>query len=501
MHLGFTELFRAEECSPVDLPTYTNIWRIEKRLYKLYDFRLPMPLPINWIAVFAGITIPYIVLLIAIGLPFNHTLVWLYVLPPGLLTWLTTRPVIENKRLPELVESQARYLAEPKTWVRLTPLSEKDRMVLTGRVWRNSATAGSRPATAARPASAARSAAALPAARQGRPERTGQVLRPTSIFRPEAASVQGTATARQAAQGQNGRPRPAIDADARPRARERARAQERAGSAGSSTRGHGQVRLAPALPASRRAPANRPAPPGAPPGPPQSSGLAAHAMPDVLPPATAPRPADCPRPTVAAQPPGIAPRPASAPQVQESRPASPVPAPVVQAPVVSQTFAPASPRVRAGGSGAAAPEVSHDGPGRRRPAEQPAAQNAGRAHWAAAPSGQGTPATLTTPPAPESFAPAGSAPAGPALENPAPPETPAPGPGQPVPPPSPVSPAPLAPQAVATPDWPVPARPLRPVPANPANPADAAASAVPRAARVARVACVTRAAPVACRAS
>ena len=84
----------------MDLPTYTNIWRIEKRLYKLYDFRLPMPLPINWIAVFAGITIPYILLLIAVGLPFNHTLVWLYILPPGVLTWLTTRPVIEGKRLP-----------------------------------------------------------------------------------------------------------------------------------------------------------------------------------------------------------------------------------------------------------------------------------------------------------------------------------------------------------------------------------------------------------------
>jgi hypothetical protein len=120
----------------VDLPTYTNIWRIEKRLYKLYDFRLPMPLPINWIAVFTGITVPYIVLLIAIGLPFNHTLLWLYVLPPGLLTWLTTRPVIESKRLPELVESQARYLTEPRTWVRLVPLSEKDQMVVTARVWR-----------------------------------------------------------------------------------------------------------------------------------------------------------------------------------------------------------------------------------------------------------------------------------------------------------------------------------------------------------------------------
>lgn len=115
----------------MDLPTYTNIWRIEKRLYKLYDFRLPMPLPINWIAVFAGITVPYIVLLVAIGLPFNHTLVWLYVLPPGLLTWLITRPVIENKRLPELLESQVRYLTEPRVWCRLGPLSEKDQTLVT----------------------------------------------------------------------------------------------------------------------------------------------------------------------------------------------------------------------------------------------------------------------------------------------------------------------------------------------------------------------------------
>ena len=123
----------------MDLPTYTNIWRIEKRLYKLYDFRLPAPLPINWIAVFAGITIPYIVLLVAIGLPFNHTLVWLYVLPPGVLTWLTTRPVIENKRLPELVESQVRYLTEPRVWVRLAPHSEKDQIVVTAKVWHSRA--------------------------------------------------------------------------------------------------------------------------------------------------------------------------------------------------------------------------------------------------------------------------------------------------------------------------------------------------------------------------
>jgi len=120
----------------VDLPTYTNIWRIEKRLYKLYDFRLPAPVPITWIAVFTGITVPYVVFLVAIGLPFNHNLVWLYVLPPGVLTWLCTRPVIENKRLPELVGSQLRYLSEPRSWCRMMAVSEKDEIQVAVRVWR-----------------------------------------------------------------------------------------------------------------------------------------------------------------------------------------------------------------------------------------------------------------------------------------------------------------------------------------------------------------------------
>ena len=119
----------------MDLPTYTNIWRIKKRLYKLYDFRLPAPLPITWIGVFVGITVPYVLFLIAVGLPFNHNLVWLYILPPGVFTWLTTRPVIEGKRLPELVSSKLRYVAEPRTWCRMAPLAEKDEILVTARVW------------------------------------------------------------------------------------------------------------------------------------------------------------------------------------------------------------------------------------------------------------------------------------------------------------------------------------------------------------------------------
>jgi len=119
----------------VDLPTYTNIWRIEKRLYKLYDLRLPMPLPLGQIAAFVGITVPYVLFLTLIGVPFSHNLFWLYVLPPGVLTWLVTRPVLENKKLPELLVSQVRYVGEPKIWCRMAPATEKDEIVVLGQVW------------------------------------------------------------------------------------------------------------------------------------------------------------------------------------------------------------------------------------------------------------------------------------------------------------------------------------------------------------------------------
>ncbi|RFU40936.1 hypothetical protein DZF91_14505, partial [Actinomadura logoneensis] len=130
----------------MDLPTYTNIWRIEKRLYKLYDLRLPMPLPLVQIGVFAGVFIPWILMLRLVGVPFKTPWHVLYLVPPGVLTWLATRPVIEGKRLTELLLSHSRYLAEPRTWCRLTPIREPREVVVVGRVWRRADQAAERAA-------------------------------------------------------------------------------------------------------------------------------------------------------------------------------------------------------------------------------------------------------------------------------------------------------------------------------------------------------------------
>lgn len=122
----------------MDLPTYTNIWRIEKRLYKLYDLRLPMPLPIVWIGVFVGVFVPWSLLLWLVGVPVEMPWHVLYLVPPGIVTWLSTRPVIEGKRLTELLESQLRYLGQPRAWYRLAPGAEPETISFSGRVWRAS---------------------------------------------------------------------------------------------------------------------------------------------------------------------------------------------------------------------------------------------------------------------------------------------------------------------------------------------------------------------------
>ncbi|WP_267898467.1 TcpE family conjugal transfer membrane protein, partial [Actinomadura harenae] len=120
----------------MDLPTYTSIWRIEKRLYKLYDLRLPMPLPLVQIGVFAGMFIPWVLVLRLVGIPFKSPWHVLYLVPPFVLTFAATRPVIEGKRLTELLLSHTRYLSEPRTWCRLTPIREPREVVVVGRVWR-----------------------------------------------------------------------------------------------------------------------------------------------------------------------------------------------------------------------------------------------------------------------------------------------------------------------------------------------------------------------------
>ncbi|MFV2195978.1 TcpE family conjugal transfer membrane protein [Nocardiopsis sp. LOL_012] len=148
----------------MDLPTYTNIWRIEKRLYKLYDFRLPMPLPVGTFGVALGVFALWVVLLSILNAPFTFGNGWhlvLWVVPPGVITVLATRPVIEGKRLTELLISQARFLTEARVYTRLAPEYEPGQVRVEVRVWHRHPDAGPLPGAGRRGAEPARPAVSL----------------------------------------------------------------------------------------------------------------------------------------------------------------------------------------------------------------------------------------------------------------------------------------------------------------------------------------------------
>ncbi|MET8867241.1 TcpE family conjugal transfer membrane protein [Nonomuraea sp. NPDC004580] len=184
----------------MDLPTYTNIWRIEKRLYKLYDLRLPMPLPIVWIGVFVGVFVPWSLLLVLVGVPVEMPWHVLFLVPPGIVTWLSTRPVIEGKRLTELLESQLRYLGQPKAWYRLAPSSEPEVVAFSGRVWR----AAPARVKATKATRAGKAAKAPRKERRTQRRREGQLTGPRQV-RPAVAAAAAAASQAPVAEPASGR--------------------------------------------------------------------------------------------------------------------------------------------------------------------------------------------------------------------------------------------------------------------------------------------------------
>ena len=130
----------------MDLPTYTSIWRIEKRLYKLYDFRLPMPLPVATVGVCVAIAVVWILLMRLVNMPWEQPWHVVWIVPPFLLGYVVTRPVVEGKRLTELMLSYSRYLFEARVYCRLAPEREPRNAVVTVRVWHRHPDAGPLPA-------------------------------------------------------------------------------------------------------------------------------------------------------------------------------------------------------------------------------------------------------------------------------------------------------------------------------------------------------------------
>ncbi|GAA2011413.1 hypothetical protein GCM10009799_44570 [Nocardiopsis rhodophaea] len=222
----------------MDLPTYTNIWRIEKRLYKLYDFRLPQPVSVVFLGVLLGTYAVWFALLAVIGVPFTTDPPWhvLWLVPPFIITFFATRPVMEGKRLSELVVSQVRYMAEARVYTSLSPEREPTEVRVAVRVWHRDPAAGPLPAVHKKTTpqnDTVRAARGAPVAAQTeRPvevdrARTGAGAATANDATPEAEPLPTVSSAGAAASARPPRAAPPLALDARRKERREHRHGER----------------------------------------------------------------------------------------------------------------------------------------------------------------------------------------------------------------------------------------------------------------------------------
>lgn len=104
------------------LRTYTSLWQLERKLYKWWDWKLPVPVSARMLLVLLGTAVPWMLLLAVIHFPFNltfwHMLWWG---PPVIVTVLSGRPLAEGKTLIQLVSSRIKYWTRPHHYNRMRP--------------------------------------------------------------------------------------------------------------------------------------------------------------------------------------------------------------------------------------------------------------------------------------------------------------------------------------------------------------------------------------------
>lgn len=124
---------------PLELRTHTRLWQVEKKLYKVYDYTLPMPISVRMIGIFLLTALPWAAVCLMIGVkfapPFGH-LIW--VVPPAALTYMGSKPVAEGKRLGELLVSQISfYVGQSSAYAGMRRHAAPDRIHLRAEVWRS----------------------------------------------------------------------------------------------------------------------------------------------------------------------------------------------------------------------------------------------------------------------------------------------------------------------------------------------------------------------------
>lgn len=121
----------------LDLPTYSRLFEVERKLYKIFDLELPRPVGLLEAAAFVGTLLVIIVVMSVLGQGLSADTAFIFVVPPGVAAWLVSQQfdVTDAKRPHMWVLAQLRYLVEPRHLVRLNANREPKRMRIAREFW------------------------------------------------------------------------------------------------------------------------------------------------------------------------------------------------------------------------------------------------------------------------------------------------------------------------------------------------------------------------------
>ena len=98
----------------MDLPTYTRVFTIERRLYRIFDFELPVPVSATQLGAFVVSTIVVLTAGKLLGIPLTPLTIAPHLGLAAVASWLMCQPIAERKRPHQWLASQLRFLTEPK---------------------------------------------------------------------------------------------------------------------------------------------------------------------------------------------------------------------------------------------------------------------------------------------------------------------------------------------------------------------------------------------------
>lgn len=118
-----------------ELPTYTSVFRLERRLYAIYDWELPVPIGLAGAVAFVGAALVFLVIGRLLGIDLTPGSAWFYVVPPAFAAYLIRRPVGDAKQPHAWLGARLRYLLEPRVLHRLAEAREPARVTLWASAW------------------------------------------------------------------------------------------------------------------------------------------------------------------------------------------------------------------------------------------------------------------------------------------------------------------------------------------------------------------------------